>query len=629
MLKILFLFTMFFNLLLAETIDDLLKVIEIKSDLSEKTKLQNGGISFIFTRSDIERMQVNKLKDILISLPGMEYKESSYGFPDLFTYGDNKAFISNNVRVFIDNQEIATGMYGSGFMLLGDMDLDFIDHIEVYLQNPSYEYTTESTLMLIKLYTKKAKKDNGGKFKLSHNNYNSNAGSVYYSDEFKSRWNYFSYFSYDENKRKKYKVNSVKVSRDYPTYHALASIYNQNNRFLLQVISQKKDSFLDTSIDLTPKKAKVDSDFIHFGYDGNYKNFYLLLDFDHKRTNSDFRDDVEPKIEYNYLYPIASQISTIDAYLYNSELKYKYTTDSNVFITGIKYRYKTFKYSHLYRNGIALPKTGNDKQIVSSAFIENQYFIQTNSILNIGLMGVKVKNNASLQNNNLYNYRISHTYTNNNYIFKTIVGHSESSIDPYLVNSTGFFIKDKKVDKIINNNIAENIIYSNEKNRYELIISYNKLDNYLIPSFDRYLLYNYKKDINMIDLYGSYKREYNKIDNFLFSVEYQKFRTAIIDKFKKLKLRFRNLNSFKKYDLFNEFIYTHTNDDKQDYFLYNLGIKYHYSPDLIISLKGENILDDSYKQYYMRADKDTLMPQAPLKIAPIDRTFILSMEYYF
>ena len=44
MLKVLFLFIMFLNLVLAESIDDLLKVIEIKSDLSEKTKLQNAGI---------------------------------------------------------------------------------------------------------------------------------------------------------------------------------------------------------------------------------------------------------------------------------------------------------------------------------------------------------------------------------------------------------------------------------------------------------------------------------------------------------------------------------------------------------------------------------------------------------
>jgi len=619
----------FIQLLFAESIDKLLKVIEIKSDLSEKTKLQNGGISFIFTRSDIERMQVNKLKDILISLPGIEYKESSYGFPDPFTYGDNKAFISNNVRVFIDNQEIATGMYGSGFMLLGDMDLDFIDHIEVYFQNPSYEYTTEPTFILIKLYTKKAKKDNGGKIKLSHNIYNSNAGSIYYADELKNRWNYFTYFSFNQNRRKKYKIDNTTVSRDYPTYQGLASIYNENNRFLLQIISQKKDSFLDTSIDLTPEKAKVDSDFIHLGYDGNYNNFYLLLDFDHKLTKSDFRDDVEPKEEYDYLYPIASQISTIDAYLYNTELKYKYITEDNILITGIKYRFKQFEYTSLYRNGIALPKTGNDKQIVSSVFLENQYFMKKNSILNIGVMRVKVRNNSSLQNDDLCNYRISHTYTNDKYIFKTIFGHSEFSIDPYLVNSTGFFIRDEKVDKIINNNIAENIIYSNNKNRFEVVFSYNKLYNYLVPDItNQYLLYNYKGVIHVIDIYGSWKREYNELDNFSMGLEYQRYNAPIIDQFKKYKVTLKNINSFNRYDLFNEFIYTWINDEK-NYYLYNLGVRYYYSKDFLISLKGENILNESYKQGYMRADKTTLIPQEPIYISPIDRNIILSMEFYF
>ena len=626
-----FLILLFFiNLLWAESIDDILKEIEIKSDLSEKTKLQNGGISFVWTRSDIERMQINKLKDVLQKLPSIEYKESSYGFPDLFTYGDNKAFVSNNVRVFINNQEIATGMYGSGFMLLGNMDLDFIDHIEIYLQNTSYEYTTEPTMILIKLYTKTAKKDNGGKIKTSYNLYDSKSVSLYYARETKSAWNCFGYFSYDENKQKKYYVDNVKVSRDYPTFHSLVSFYNENNRFLIEAISQKKDSFLDTSIDNTPSSARVDSDFLHLGYDGNFNNFYFLLDFDRKTTKSYFKDNVEPLKEYNYLYPISSQISTIDANLYNSELKYKFITDKNTLISGIKFRYKKSAYSKLYRNDVALPKTGNDTQIVRSVFLENQYSIKDNSILNIGIMKESVRNNNSYQQDDILNYRVTHTYVNNNLTFKSIFGHIEFSIDPFLVNSTGFFIKDKKIDKIKENNIAENIIAGYDKNRYEFLISYAEFKNYLVPDmFDRYLLYNSKDVVKNFNLYTSWTKEYNDIDKFLISYEYQKYNAPIIKEFKKHKIVLNNQNSFDKFDVFNEAIFIHINDEDKNYLVYNLGVRYRYSNDLILLLKGENMFNKSYKQYYMKADATTLYPVVPTQIQTIDRNIIISLEYLF
>jgi len=629
-LKIVFLSFLLINLLFSESIDDILKEIEVKSDLSEKTKLQNGGISFIWTRSDMERMQINKLQDVLEKLPSIEYKESSYGFPDLFTYGDNKAFVSNNVRVFINNQEIATGMYGSGFMLLGNMDLDFVDHIEIYLQNPSYEYTTEPTMILIKLYTKTAKKDNGGKVRASYDIRNSKSGSVYYAHQNENNWNYFGYFSYNQNKRKKYYVDNQQVSRDYPTYHSLASVYNDNNRFLLEIISQNKDSFLDTSIDNTPTKAKVNSDFIHFGYDSNYQNIYFLLDYDYKLTKSYFSDDVDALKDYDYLYPIYSQISTIDSNVYNAELKYKYITQKNTLITGIKYRYKTFEYSTLFRNDVALPKTGNDIQIVKSIFLENQYSLKENSILNIGIMREDVNNNNSDQQDDIFNYRLTHTYVNKNFTFKTIMGHIEFSIDPFLVNSTGFFIKDNTIKKVKENNWAENIITKYDKNRYEFLVSYAVFNNYLVPDLtDRYLLYNTSQKVRNFDIYTSWTREYNEIDKFFLSYEYQRYNAPIIDKFKKHKIVANNINSFDKFDLFNEFIFIHTNDDEENYFIYNLAIKYHYLDDVVLSLKGENLLNHSYKQYYMRADATTLAPLPPTKIQTIDRNIIISLEYLF
>jgi len=63
------------------SIENLLSTIEKKNDLSEKTKLENSGFSTIYTRQDLDMMQVKYLRDILkYTLDG--YRESRYGLPD-------------------------------------------------------------------------------------------------------------------------------------------------------------------------------------------------------------------------------------------------------------------------------------------------------------------------------------------------------------------------------------------------------------------------------------------------------------------------------------------------------------------------------------------------------------------
>ena len=630
-MKIKIFFLIFFSLsLFGESVDNLLKFIEIKTDLSQKTKLANGGISFIVTRSDLERMQVNKLKDILESLMIIEYRESSYGFNDPYSRGDNKAFVSNNVRVFINNQEIATGMYGSGLMLLGDMDLGFADHIEIYYQNPTYEYTTEPTSVLIKIYTKTAEKDNGGKIKLQLKSYGAETGSVAYSNELE-KFSYFNYFSYDDNQRKKYHIKDSLVSRDSKNFQVLSSIYSDTQNLLLEVIKQNKDSFLDTSIDDTPTKADVDTDFIHLGYDGKVSNLYFLFNVDYKLTKSDFKDDVEAKEEYNYLYPIYSQVSTMESYLYNSELKYRYKTDKNILITGLKYRYKIFNYLDLTRNGQDLPKTGNDKQLVSSIFFENQYFIKDNSIFNFGSMYSKVRNNNSKQQDNIFMFRLGNTYVTSKWIFKTIVGHTEFSIDPYLVNSTDFFIEDETVKKTKENLIYENISYKDGNNKYELLLLYAELKDMLFPNFENMeLLYNYKNSVKVYNFLLNWTFDYNRFDKLFISFGYKKmgnFPKPYAKKDDKFFNVIRGLNNYKKYIFFNELISTIDNDKL--YLIYNCGVKYNIKRDLILSFKGENILNKAEKQDYFSSNPETLEIESVNKISPIDRTFIVSLEYLF
>ena len=51
----------------ASEIDALLEKYKSESELSKKTKNENAGHLIVFTRDDLERMQVETLKDVLKS----------------------------------------------------------------------------------------------------------------------------------------------------------------------------------------------------------------------------------------------------------------------------------------------------------------------------------------------------------------------------------------------------------------------------------------------------------------------------------------------------------------------------------------------------------------------------------
>ena len=80
----------------------------------------------------------------------------------------------------------------------------------------------------------------------------------------------------------------------------------------------------------------------------------------------------------------------------------------------------------------------NDIQTIATTFIENQYSLKQNSIITTGVQYSKVKNNHSVQNDNLFLYRLGHTYTTQNLTMKTIASHTEMTLEPYLINSIMF-----------------------------------------------------------------------------------------------------------------------------------------------------------------------------------------------
>ncbi|MEA2019025.1 MAG: hypothetical protein U9N59_11310 [Campylobacterota bacterium] len=471
-------------------IDNMLNDIEKKTDLSEKTKLANSGVSFIYTRDDMDRMQIHSLKDILKSIYPIGYNENRYGVADPFSQGTNHPFMSSLIKVFIDNQEISVGLYGSGLSIMADLGIQWVDHMEVYTRSPTYEYSTESTLILIKLYTKSAKKDDGGSVGISSDSYGSLNLNTHHSKEF-DKWQYFSFLEHSDKKRKKYKSNGSEVSRDNNTNLVVATLNKENHNILLLAKAQKNDGFLDISLDGSPETSTIDVDFIHLGYDTKVDDFLYLLSYDYMNMKTLMTDN------NSSLYRNETETTSE---VFTGEFKYNLKTTKNNIITGVKYRAKKYSYDKSILNNAPRPTTNDndDLQTISTIFFENQYSLENNSIITVGSLYSIVKNNHSVQDDNMFMYRLGHTYTIENFTFKTIGSHTKTTLDPYLINSDTFLATPTEYyepEEI--NSIVENIIYQYDNNKYELILGYTISKNHLIKDVNN--KYNVPSKSNQLE----------------------------------------------------------------------------------------------------------------------------------
>jgi iron complex outermembrane receptor protein len=636
---ILFLILFYFNNLDAEdlSIDDLIDDVEKKTDLSQKTKLQNGGVSFIYTRDDIDRMQARNLKDILKSMYPFKYAENRLGLPDPLTYGTSLPFISSNIRIFIDNQEIVGGIIGSGIATYGDIDIGFVDHIEIYSQNPTYEYSTEPTYVLVKLYTKTAKRDNGGKVTLGTDNYGSALVNIYHADKIKD-WSYFAFASFNDNNREKYYSHAQELSKDSQTSFFLATLKKDKHNILLTGKYQDRDTFAGKSLDASPTDSTLENRYFHIGYDGTIDNFSYLLAYDYISGNSVTTDDIDAMSSPSYI-----NLKSI-SHTFSSELKYKFNTNSNKLALGVKFRLKKYSFPTKNVNGIDMAELSPDKQSIVTAFIEDSYSLAQNSILTLGISGSKVQNNHSQQDDDIPMIRLGHTYTNENWIIKTIGSYFEMTLDPYLLKNPIFLAyPNTKYETQKQHTFMEDIIYEKENNKYELLFGYTLVKDYLVPNFRNFARLETYDYIELSGFNLRWTHHYRRYDSLFIDVGITDIANLPYDispkRLKQYNAVVRNLNTFGKFDIFNEIIYFKNNLERVSYVDYSAGIKYNHSKDFSISLKGQNILNKSKELFINRIDttSPTFNPtnptnwtlDTPLKVQSIDRKVLFNLEYLF
>jgi len=521
-----------FTFLLASNLNNLLNKLSIKDDLSNKTKKENAGYVIVYTRQDLDRMKILSLKEILQRIPFIRYDENNFALTDPF-YAPYQLNNPTYIRFYLNDIELNLP-YGSNILqLLGQLDVKYIDHIEIYMGLPSFEVSPKPSMTVIKIYTKKGYRENNSIIETLFGNrgLNEEYFTSGYGDETKS---YFLYFGNDNIKRKNYTHNNFSLKRNIFSKSFLGNIQYKNFEILIYRNQGKKDTFIADGFKISPLNPYI-------------KHFYNLINIEYKKGSLKIESNYQFSnifyynknayiINYNPLIGFYNQHSLhLHEKTINFKISKKFIFNTNTlfleFLTkndkfnienekinnkpvNIKYLF-TKRHSNIY--GVEYTKTINQKNLINISYTKL----------------IQINKNTKNYSSNIY--RIGYIHNNNNYIFKSFIFKGDFLPTPLMLNynsnlnkvkTFAYSFKIKKLDKygftsllFGHTNIKNFIAFT--KNG---LVNLKKENNYDSISIRKEInLYKDKIIINPWRLWANYK-SYN-IKNIQDGIIFSLFKT--------------------------------------------------------------------------------------------------------
>ena len=604
--------------LYANDVEKLLNNFSHKNTLSQKTIDENKGHLVLFTREKLEKMHARTLKDVFKTTPVIYYHENRYGLPDPLSGGTFEPYLSNFIRLYIDGVEITQGWAGSGLVLYGDVNIDFVDHIEFYYAVPSFETSVEPAYLTIFLYSKDPKRDSGGKFSLLGGSRGYNNQTINFGEQ-KEDYSYMVNYSHTNSKRENIDNGTEKpLSRDFERTQLFSYIKTEDQIFHLQVMKKETDSLAGLSLDATPLVSEVDYLNIHMDYGINLSEHWRAQ-FAYDWLESDARQEDDFPLVYmgdvfGNTFNAISKNST-----YSAELTYKKKIKKHSITAGLKGRVKELDSVFIEGYG-NLPLTFN-RESIWSVFFQDQYELSKTELLTLGVEYSKIYRNSIVDDDDLVQLRLGYIFTSKYWSYKTYLYRAMFATDP---------LSQYYDYQNLNNNtpqttiaLTQELAYSNNTYKIRFMLLLMQDEDGLIKNQDSgktkysFVILNYDyafnidNKINLQLYYGHYKDifDFDKLEDFSGYLSFT--------------------NSYEKFDFYNGLVWHQNSINYQNYFDLTSSVTWNINESLTLTLKGDNLLDKAKKTSMFRVDPATGSMLTPLEISPIDRRITLELEYLF
>ncbi|SMC08546.1 TonB-dependent receptor plug domain-containing protein [Nitratiruptor tergarcus] len=606
----------FLAYLYGANIDLLLQKYKEASELSKITKRDSAGFVYVFTREDLQKMQSYTLKDILQTVPGINYTLTPNNL-NLFSAVSTKFSPINIARLYINDHDVTSASFGSALLIWGQMPLEYVDHIEVYKGSSSIEFGDETGLIIIKVYTKLAQRELGKKIRLIADSRGSKGFDSYIAELFDNKSSLFGYIHGTSFKTKHYHNGNYLLSRDGDDKMVYLNFKKNDLQVEFSHYEPHRDPFLGYGRSKKPLGGGLDA-----------RHTYLKLDKNIYGISWSFAFD---RLDYKRLYKDANGVYTsqgiVDIYyrrftddILSLNFKKHIDEGKHSLLLGGFYKIKKYKERGTYDT---IHTYATNRLGLATLYLEESYSIDKETLFILSAKNDWYEYQKEIPSHTNMMVRAGFIKKSKEWEFKTF--YTKTMLEPQFFS----LYSDNNIPLVTNPHLKPSCI-----NLFIIGALYKK------ENFSFGLKYGTRNAKNMTS-YSPQKGYYNIPNKIYFDfieakAQYQfdpKNRvTLYIIKGRNSQKKFspdihinlQAFNSFDNIDIYNELLYknsyTYFGTSVTDSLDYTVAIKYRINNDLSIGLRGENLFGKGFKQAYRKIN--TAYPTT-------DRKILLNMEYTF
>ncbi len=595
-------------------LDDLLKKYAASEELYHKTKRESAGHVVVYSRSDLERMQAHTLQDVLKTIRTFTL-QIDRGGKVAFTKAGKSLNAAAPVKLYIDDYEVLSATQNNAFSAYGDMDLYFIDHIEVYQGGSAIATGNEAGSIVIRLYTKDAARENASSVALSINTQGSgnlravDAGMV-------GDYAYLFYASAAKNRHETYERNAQELSRDgvRQQFHFKLS-QKDNFDFEIDGIHNRSDIFNGFGSAPTGDHSKRSNGYINaVKYFENDLRVALNMSIEDLEVhNSDAIGIILPNDKL-----IHDLYTSFYGRSYKALVEKKIVSGHNDLLVGLQWVRKEFDIKSYKHDSVEVNILGPTQLDIAMVYMEDLYSINESHLLAFSAKYDYYNNNLS-QNAHEYSLRFGYTALFDEAWTIKLFGVRRYQYPSFYQSTFSPFS---------NSNLQSAKILSATT---EIIYEYNHHSKIYVG-----LGHLYSRDSILLN------RETNQFENATSSGEFQRIYMRVEHRFdidnkatiEWYKIHRENYNSpgsgmllqlfnrVGKLDIYNELVYrsgyTTMGIVVDRGYDYSLSVGYSFGKKLLCKVKGENLLD-----------RASSVPVGTLEIPVVDRRGTITLEYTF
>jgi iron complex outermembrane receptor protein len=600
----LFCFLFFIGIANASELDALLDAYEKESEKSLKSVDEKLGHVFIYSQEDIRLMQYQRLGDILKELPLINYNTNRFGTPSLSLAG-SKTTVSGFFRFFLNDQEISSAYTQSPFLNWGDLPLDFVESVEVYYGDSSFALGNDTGIYFIRIYTKKAHKENGGELVGRVLSTGSNSQSLLHSFTLENGWSYMAFFNRDKICwDQDYKDKTL--HNDSTRRYAYLDLSKENTSIRLGYSDLKKEPYMGFALDVAPDEGEFRSRdaFINISHalleDGSLKTrfSYSRNDLKYEEQNPEgigllpVIDWSSPPTTIPKVFGEDITFSKLDAYVAK-----EFSLSSHAILAALNFSQKTYDLKTRQNTNFLNQTTYDtryhdfDKERVYSFLLQDAYALRDDLTLVANAKIDRYERDGFLEDSTEYLLRAGGIYTPNELLgFKTF--YTQTYIPPSFFNIDMADANHKQMESQKYKFFTFEGVAAVENSKLSLLYNRGTIDDFVY--FTPVGFINIGWQIRVQSLTLQYEHKFTPSDTFKMNYYVTKLSETINNSDRGGMAKY--MGSYGDFSYFTSLIYrngfSYYEAKADDSFDLSLGLGYSPTKDLQLQLKGENLLDD-------------------------------------